>query len=450
MCFSAAEGGCLLGQRTRFIPFETPHSGSLLRHFIDQGNPANNYVVTTSSSNDDLDTYFRGSQVTDSEAHPAWLRRRQGSVFKGDLGGPFSTTKKTVEAPLGLSASISGERYSEPNSFNPEGRYIDRVIYSGPILPLAPWMCEWPVPSSSSSNTLDELGTTAIARCSPSNPTVDLAVTIGEFFKEGIPATIGGTLQQWKSLSGRDRRRAIGKEHLNIEFGWKPLINDLVKFSHAIVHADKILSDYQRGSGSMVRRRYEFPKQEESSILLARDATSPWINPSHGLLYTPLANQGKVYRTYKYERKQWFSGAFTYYVPPPDGLRNSMARAVIQARKLLGISLTPDTLWNLAPWSWAIDWFTNTGDVLSNWSDWAIDNQVLLYGYMMEHTVQSYTYTFTGPTGLYGGGVPGDISMVTETKLRRQATPYGFGLNWADFSARQLSIITALGISRSK
>jgi len=127
-----------------------------------------------------------------------------------------------------------------------------------------------------------------------------------------------------------------------------------------------------------------------------------------------------------------------------------MARAVIQARKVLGISLTPDTLWNLAPWSWFLDWFSDTGDLLSNWTDWAIDNQVMLYGYIMEHSLNEYTYKFVGSTGLTGNARPYDITMVTETKLRRQASPYGFGIQWTDLSARQKAILAALGISRSR
>jgi hypothetical protein len=124
-----------------------------------------------------------------------------------------------------------------------------------------------------------------------------------------------------------------------------------------------------------------------------------------------------------------------------------MVRDAALADKLFGISLTPEVLWNLAPWSWAVDWFSNTGDVISNLSDWASDGLVLQYGYMMEHTVSSYTYSMS-PTGIYRGVPAPPVSFVTETKIRRRASPFGFGINLSALSARQNAILVALGLSR--
>jgi hypothetical protein len=127
-----------------------------------------------------------------------------------------------------------------------------------------------------------------------------------------------------------------------------------------------------------------------------------------------------------------------------------MARNVIFARKLLGADLTPDSIWNLAPWSWMVDWFSSAGSVVENWSSWMINNQVLLYGYMMEHTIATNTYTYVGNTGFRTPVAPPfDVTLVSETKIRRQATPYGFGINLSQLSKRQIAIIAALGLSRS-
>jgi hypothetical protein len=318
------------------------------------------------------------------------------------------------------------------------------------MLPLPPQYLEWPTIYPSSDDSLAEFGTTAISRCSPSNPSVDLSVTIGELFHEGIPKVMGATLGAWKSLSKRDRRRAIGQEYLNYEFGWKPLVNDLLGFCSAVLDADETYSVYERNSGKMVRRSYSFPEEKSTTVKIVAEGVSPWWSPSSSVLSVPGSPGGVVYRTDEVTTRRWFRGAFTYYVPPADSLRNAMAREVIMARKTLGLSLTPDTLWNLAPWSWALDWFSNSGDILSNWTDWAIDNQVLLYGYIMEHKSHRRTYTFGGQTGLKGSSPPYDVTKVCETKVRRQASPYGFGLTWDDLSSRQKAIITALGVSRSK
>jgi hypothetical protein len=73
----------------------------------------------------------------------------------------------------------------------------------------------------------------------------------------------------------------------------------------------------------------------------------------------------------------------------------------------------------------------------------------LKYGYMMEHTVSKRTYTFVGPTGFRGGALPASVSLVSETKKRVRATPYGFGLDEGKLSLRQRAIIAALGLARS-
>lgn len=437
--------------RRRYIPYDGKTSGSAVTVHVDSMSPDQNRISNSGGDNAEAFSYLNGIQVTESESHTGWNSHVRGR-FNGDLGGPFSSVKRYATPYLKELDSISHSETTYPLWFYPAWYVVDRVNYHGPCLPTSPNFIEFPPSSASDDNRLTALGTTAISRCSPSNASVDLTVGIGELFKDGIPAIVGGTLRKWRDLGAKERRRSIGKEYLNVEFGWKPLVNDLLKLSDAIVNAHEILNQYERNSGKLVRRTYSFPPEEDSDSIVAKSNTSPWISPSSAFLFDPnTSNQGKVIRSYTMTRRQWFSGAFTYYVPPSNSLRNEIARNVIQARKLLGISLTPDSLWNLAPWSWAVDWFFNVGDVLSNWTDWAIDNQVLVYGYLMEHSISKYTYTFTGPTGFKSGGsVPTSVSTVCETKLRKKATPYGFGMTWDGFSARQLSIVAALGISRSK
>jgi len=145
---------------------------------------------------------------------------------------------------------------------------------------------------------------------------------------------------------------------------------------------------------------------------------------------------------------RWFSGAFTYYFPHEIAGSKRMADAAILAQRL-GIEPTPELLWNIAPWSWAADWFANSGDVISNWSAFHTDGLVMLYGYMMEHHVSKITRTLVGARDASGASYePSPVSKIIEIKRRRAATPYGFGLNFSGFSAFQSSIIAALGLSR--
>lgn len=144
---------------------------------------------------------------------------------------------------------------------------------------------------------------------------------------------------------------------------------------------------------------------------------------------------------------RWFSGSFTYHLPSDYKSRNEMRRIAAQATEILGLEITPEVIWNLTPWSWAVDWFANTGDVLSVISDMASDGLVVNYGYLMEKSIVKDTYEKTvrlvgQPTRTY------TTVLETERKRRRRATPFGFGLDWDSFSPRQIAITAALGLTK--
>jgi len=155
----------------------------------------------------------------------------------------------------------------------------------------------------------------------------------------------------------------------------------------------------------------------------------------------------KTYYIDQVEKQQWFEGVFTYTLPPTT--KKLLGEHVGAAAEVLGVIPTPEVLWNLAPWSWAADWFSNVGDVVSNASDWATDGLVMRYGYIMERSIVTRSYYSDGSNFKAGrGSVAPDLVLVTETKQRKRANPFGFGLNWDGLSPRQLAIAIALGISR--
>jgi hypothetical protein len=149
---------------------------------------------------------------------------------------------------------------------------------------------------------------------------------------------------------------------------------------------------------------------------------------------------------------RWFSGEFCYYLNLGDSITDKLKRHTAEANKLLGVRLTPELAWNLAPWSWAADWVTNAGDIFHNVSAFQSDGLVMRYGYIMEHTTVIKTMTLSGFSisgSTTGSFAPISLRFVKERKVRRGASPWGFGLTDTDFSPRQLAIIAALGITRT-
>jgi hypothetical protein len=270
-----------------------------------------------------------------------------------------------------------------------------------------------------------------------------MATALGEVRREGLPHIVGS--QTWKNRT-RVARNA-GSEYLGIQFGWVPLINDVGDFAKGVKNFDSLISQYERDSGKQVRRSYNFPVRKETLQNFSIANVRPFISP-YNSLFEIFGVFGSVVVERKIVQRRWFSGAFTYHLPTGYDSRSKLDRFALITDKVFGITPTPETLWNLAPWSWASDWFANTGDVISNATSWARDGLVLRYGYIMEHTIVSDTYTWSGPTGFQGGARPTPFKMVTETKIRRRANPFGFGVNWSGLSPYQLSIAAALGLSR--
>lgn len=422
--------------KTRPMPFRVP-GGKLVQ--VRTSNAGGETQVFT--SNAQVPSHLQGRETTFSENHARW-RGSFNQAFSGDIGGPFRNTKTYVRSGI-EPVTIRTTKVSPTYPFS-----VWRDTYHGVYLPCSLSSVAFPPDIASSESGLDVIGSAAIAACKPTNATADLSVFLGELIKDGLPKLAGMSLMKEKTRAARHK---AADEYLNLEFGWKPIARDFNKIAQAVYTAHLKLAQYERDSGRLVRRRYSFPPvtSESSTVLLSN--VSPVLGPSAtSMVVNELVNKGKVIRVHRTSIRRWFSGAFTYHLPSDYYARGEMARRALMLKKSLGLALTPEVLWNLSPWSWLADWFSNAGDVLSNVSDWASDGLVLRYGYVMEHTISSYTYVYVGPNHLSGSAqLPSILTTVRETKVRRRATPFGFGLNWDGFTPRQLAILSALGISRS-
>lgn len=383
-----------------------------------------------------------GKQETVSEGHH-WPNADSKRSLK-DYGGDFRTIKSYVATPNTSSVKNSWpEVYNMSVSVPP----LNRLSYTfrGQLYPVS-FVGLTPPSAESSDSQLDALGATAIARCAPGSPPGDLFTALGELFKDGLPHLVGSTL--WQQRTNAAKR--AGEEYLNVQFGWQPLVSDITKFTGGVADYDRILSQYERDAGKVVRRTYRFPRVVTSRTEDLGSTRVPFAAVGYpGYFYGTNAT-GTLVRSVETTIDRWFSGAFTYYLPLGYDSRVKVLELARRADAVFGTSLTPETLWNLAPWSWAVDWFVNAGDVLKNVQRFSTGGLVMRYGYMMEHSITKWTYTMSR-TGLVSGprSLP-PLVLVTEVKKRRQANPFGFGVSWDGLSPFQASILAALGITRSR
>lgn len=420
-----------LKRRQRIIGEGKSHLFSDNQHSTTLINRVNGDSATTFGS---WPKGLRGYQITDSEGHPFWPKNSRPD---GDVGGPFKTRKVYV-------SKVS----STPYNGRVTTSLIDRVHQNGYNLP-SPYdaimdsanqfrQSAFPEYCSSEAK-LRALGATAISLCNPVNPVFDASTAVAELVRDGLPTITG-----MQALKDR-RASSIGGEYLNIQFGIKPLISDIKDLATAMRTQDKVLRQLRRDSGRQVRRSYEFPMTRE--VVDTKVSNPGAISSSLSGFGTP--PPGTTTRHIIVEKRQWFSGAFTYYLPDSDEL-GGLARFAAEADKLFGVAPDIADLWNLIPWSWLVDWFVNVGPVLSNLVNYAKYGLVMPYGYMMEESIVKYQYTFS-PSSSSSFPVKGtQLEIVDHTKQRVQASPFGFGVTWDGFSPGQVAILAALGLSRSR
>jgi len=374
-----------------------------------------------------------------------------GKKFDHDRGSAWTAMKTEFQsAPGHYTSQVTSDR---------------RRGYQGPLIVSAvnnesfaasDLVSRYELPTSSELQLL-AFGTTAIARCRPANPVVDLPVALAELFREGVPQALGQHILKRRSVSPSQ----LSGEYLNYQFGLKPFISDLTALAYATRNAERLIYEYAKGSGKQYRRRYEFEPDvsTEYSVSVNPDAGGE----RHLIGFSPIVanflpdlggSWGTREVTDTYTRKCWFAGNFTYYLPGKGSdLYSKLRREEQEIRSIYG-SIGLSTAWNLIPFSWAADWVTNVGDVLSNIDAFAKDGLVMHYGYVME---SSELHSSRSVTGLKIGSVDPDLSTdlpdaaLTTLRMikmrRRKATPFAFGLDQSDFTNRQWAILAALGIS---
>jgi len=353
---------------------------------------------------------------------------------KGDkrgLGGDFLVIRREYSATDspdmtflgGASAAYVGKQYA----------------YTG-----APDNSHFPTLSPTSKASMEALGTTAIANVLPTNSVSSLSTFLGEL-REGIPKLAGSDFFKGRA----SRARSAGGEYLNVEFGWKPLISDLKKFAHAVKDSDALIKQYERNSGKLVRRRMDWPAEKSTSITTSNDGATPSITlaTSSGVSAYNAGSKRTISRTSKRER--WFEGVFTYYLPPQKRGQTNIQRNEQLLNYLYGTRVTPEVLWDLSPWTWAADWFANTGDVLHNIGAFAADGLVMPWAYIMERTTAITDVVTVQPFRQGYGTKTLRQTFTTTAKARYKASPYGFGITDSSLNPRQWAIMAALGISRS-
>jgi len=318
---------------------------------------------------------------------------------------------------------------------------------------------------------LNAAGTSYIARMRPGNPLGSLGQFLGELHElPRLPALFRSRAKHF---------RDIGSDYLNVQFGWKPFVEDVINFGHTQLRLQEELNRLVKNNGIKVKRRskhelvvtgdewvYADPVDRPFGFIDGFDVDGHGVEQDFYCFgpYNTGADShitGERLVSYRSETRveTWFVGTFAYYVPDIGSSEwNNRAKLILS-----GLMPTPAVLYQVFPWTWLADWFGNVGKILSNLSSNAVDSEVLLDPHIMRKIVTRYDIEAQVSWDYHEqqiGGIPFtavspgsdklSYSHIRTEKLRQKASPFGFGLRTEQFTTAQKAILAALLFSKKR
>jgi len=271
-----------------------------------------------------------------------------------------------------------------------------------------------------------------------------------------LKTTAKGFRDVYKSMRSRKAARELfmpknlADQFLNEQFGWVPFLSDLNKLYKTYNRYDDRVRTLRKNNGRWLRRGGTVMNVQEESDVYSTGGYAGLVYPQ--LPFSFYAGypfvQSTLYSTV--ERRVWFEGSFKYYLPEFDSdnrAYHGQYGDVMRKARLYGLMVNPEIIYNLTPWTWLIDWFTNVGDNISNVVSIVNERLVARYAYIMNHSRRHVINT--SRININGGPRTCIWIQEIESKSRDRASPFGFSLSGSSLTPRQLLILAALGITRA-
>jgi hypothetical protein len=384
-------------------------------------------------------------QQTSSLDHKIWNLYQEGKIpiarRPRNLGGPFITTK--------LETRIPGRRNWDLIAYNASNGNPTYVV-SGDLLPHVDFhrLCKaiwegsirthdvWTTDDSLNKSELQVLGEKLMLSVVPTSAAFNAVTALGE------PISDGGFF----GLPGRSLYEANpGGEFLNLQFGILPTISDIQNFNTALETYSRVIKQYRRDANKVIRRRtrpYDLPEVVSSSTVSAVPITA-----AGRALNATLATSGFCTITKSIKRKVWYSGAFEYYIPKN---MSKFQELMFDWQRAFHIAPSPADAWELLPFSWLTDYFTNGGNSIRHLTLQLSEGAVQRYGYVMCTSEIKTSYTWQGSLRINNVLQPNSITaeVVKTIKQRSRVSPFGVHFTGVDLNPRQLAILAALGIAK--
>lgn len=196
-----------------------------------------------------------------------------------------------------------------------------------------------------STATLNNDAWEILAKTNPSRPHVSVPQVLGEL--RDLPKLVKGY--------GDGIIRGAARGNLSWRFGIAPMISDVRKLANFTQAANKRLADLRKlRDGKTLRRRCNL-----GTGLVDSGPTRMLIHSSGALLY--------AFRRLVTTYNKW--GSAEWKLLPNSNLPNLSEADLTKFNNRVAAGFTThgalETAWELVPWSWFVDWFSNVGDMIA-------------------------------------------------------------------------------------
>lgn len=326
-------------------------------------------------------------------------------------------------------------RHYDPIGGNSKNSVTDPTytIYDGN------WMYEFQQTSGASHLSLaglpsnNQVGIQTLSRSNPSRPHIDLPLFLYELRE--IPQMLK-YLASYLKRTGQplpfDTVSDVGGLVLTAEYGIKPLVRDLQKFF-----------DFQSQVSAVEKRiralnsRGGIHSKVDIGNWTGYARSTPVFNSEGGIVISGTVDKLTVCSIWGTTR---WSADLTHDYPVTNDEILRKARQVV-----LGTDIGIDTIYNGIPWSWLLDWASNTGSYLSTFRNTipAKHSKVCV----MKHRKTTETGKKTSSNGTFMTG--GKSFMTVHETKERSVMPFLLPeLSLPNLTARQLSILGSLAVQR--
>jgi len=416
-----------LGMRTRIRETEGNSVGSALMgtaYWFSDSNPPWKYHA-------DVYAYTNLKEFGDRQEY-CLDELHAGPPFRS--GGPFFHFVKNL--PSARKVNV-GTYFSLNGSYKYVGGFF--INYTPPL--------NWDIAFADRDVSFSADGATGWNRSKPGRVGADLGQTFGEI--RDVPLMLKHTAKGfhdiWKSMGGHKRDfgpKVVADHWLNTQFGWLPFLNDIRKSIKTYLAFDKQFKQLVENNGQWQRRGCTVRTELDTEVIASDSQHTAHAPLQSSYFYSNPFQTGHYEVRRVHSLKSWFSASFKYYIPDIQSIE--FKRWYIQ--QIFGMHVSPSLVWELTPWSWLVDWFSNAGDVISNITSPNYDGLVAQYAYVMGKIEDVYTISSCHNLGT--SPINASITYSAKSESREAASPFGFGLSGPDLTPRQNSILAALGISR--